>query len=216
MPKLNPNTDIQSMIDFAVNTGAVLHARPETRHLAPAWREQKQALRGARERRDGDRDTWIEAVAEYRVARTDWNLTLLELSGLIFLAAGKRASQEPYLSTLGSVTAARARVLGAQKAIDFGSLLLGRLGVLARPDFAEKTAAFQAAQAALETTTAGRRRAYEALRLHNLHRVRLVEELQRAIDATEVEILKVFPGQKDRVRDALSVSRNEERREEVS
>lgn len=212
--KLKPTLTLDALADYAVNAAAALTARPQTRALAAVWRERVQTVRTVRQAREEARDAWLEALATYHVAHTDWQEALTVLSGLIYLAAGKKSTHEPYFSVFGTITAARARSYGAAKAVEFGSLVLARLRVLDRADFAAATAAFQAAQDILVPAGAERRKAYEALRLHNLHRVRLIEETQAAVNETEIEILRAFPGKESRVRDVLAPPRADEKKEE--
>jgi hypothetical protein len=211
---VKPNTSFEALSDYGVNAAAALNARSQTRPLAARWRERVKAVRAARAAREEARDVWLEALATYQVSHTDWYEALVALSGLIYLASGKKSTNEPYQSILGTITAARARSFGATRALEFSSLALARLGVLGRADFAGATATLQAAHDALVPAAAARRAAYEALRLHNLHRVRLIEETQTAVNETEIEILKAFPGKTARVRDVLAPPRADEKKEE--
>ena len=212
--KLKPNLSLDALADYCVNAAAALNARSQTRPLAAGWRERVKSTRAIRKAREEARDVWLEALATYQVAHTDWYEALVVLSGLIYLASGKKSTNEPYFSVFGTITAARARSFGATKAVEFGSLALARLGVLGRADFAAATATLQAAQNILVPAATARRAAYEALRLHNLHRVRLIEETQTAVNETEIEILKAFPGKESRVRDVLAPPRADEKKEE--
>jgi hypothetical protein len=204
---------LELLIEFCINAAAALNARAETRHLAVFWRQLLATLKQARDARDLAREAWVEAIAIYNVVRLEWNESLTKLSGVAFQEAGKKASAEPYHGSFGSTTAAKARSLGAARAVQAGSLLLTRLAATNHPALVETTAAFQVAQAALVQAAAGRRQAFEAFLAHSNHRARHVGEAQTAIHNTEADLLKLFPGNRARVRVVLSPPGATERKE---
>lgn len=206
-----PTASLETLIDYAVAGRAGLAIPGEgLEHLAPPWTDFIRRARAARDERDEARYVWIGYVATYRARDYRWEVAIGNLSKTSYHAAGMNADADPYAALFGTLKANDARSLGAAKATAFGNLVAKKAATLAHPALAEATAALVAANEALTLAHAQKVEAYDALRLHALHRTRLLDELNALIATTEAAILTRFPGDDQRVRAILAPLRRNE------
>jgi len=192
------------MIEHCTSVVAGLQAMDELAPLAVPWVEKRTRLRQARDERDADRDAVTAASAKVRVADARWDASIVGLSGVAFLAAGKDAKASPYAMLFGSVRAVDAVKLGAAKEAAFGAQLVKRARELSHPQLAEALAEVEARNAELERVAAARSEAVSAAQLHAIKRGKLVDELNCLVAVTEVGILTAFPGRKELTRAVLA------------
>jgi DNA-directed RNA polymerase subunit F len=92
--------------------------------------------------------------------------------------------------------------------------LLQKAAAVNHPGLKAPLEAFAAANRTLKEAVAARTAARRALRLHEVRRSELIDDLQGLIDRTEVRILDLFPGNKALVRAVLGIKRSRRRDEE--
>lgn len=210
--QLRAGGSLESMIDYSIGAHAGLAVPDEgLEDLAPPFADFIARARAARDARDDARYAWIRSIAVFRARDLRWDGTIVGLSGEAYHASGKQADAEPYALLFGTVKANDARKLGAAKASAFGATLAKKLDTLNHPDLAGQADAVRAANDALIRAATAKVEAYDAVLMHSIKRVHLLNELHTLIATTEAAILTRYPGDSDRVRAALAPQRREER-----
>ncbi|MEK7705577.1 MAG: hypothetical protein AAB426_11510 [Myxococcota bacterium] len=198
------NASLERMMDYTTGVVASLSAMPETAALVKPWQPVAEKLRAERDARDTTRAAQLAAAAKVRVCDARWDAVVTELSGRAYLAGGKDAMKEPYVSLFGSVRAADATALGPYKATVFGRKLLARLGELGHTDLKDMTAALASINTELERAATGRTEMAEKAAAHEVRRHKLVEEIEALVAQTEVGVLTALPGKSTISRTMLS------------
>ena len=202
--ELPETASLEMMIEHCTSVIAGLEAVDELAPLAAPWVERRARLRHARDERDADRDAVTAASAKVRVADARWDGSVVGLSGIAFLAAGKDAKASPYAPLFGAVRAVDAVKLGAAKEAAFGAQLAKRARELNHPQLAGALAELEARNASLAMAAAARAEATSAVQLHAIKRGKLVDDLNALVAVTEVGILTAFPGRKELTRAVLA------------
>lgn len=149
-------------------------------------------------------DQLTEARAELKVANAYWKAEIITCSSDAFHASGKKSDRDPYQSLFGTIKAKAARSLGYQQAYKVGSNLIARAQVLNHPDLKAPFEKFAISNELLQTAGQMRDKCKTATELHTLGTKSHIEDIQKLIHSTEVELLKLSPGNNALVRTILS------------
>jgi hypothetical protein len=175
--------------------------------LAPSiasWKELVAGLEGeAAEQRLLERALRY-ARADVNITDADWDSAIGSLSGEAYLAANKKSDKPPYSGLFGVVTAQKAKRLGPAKATSFGAGIVEKAKALGHERLGTATIAVEAANAALAEAHQGRVAAESALAVFGVRDHQRRSRIEALIAATEIEILRAFPGRDDLVRGVLS------------
>lgn len=203
--RLTRSWSFESLRTYVVQVIAGLRAA-KLEDLAAPWVEKKAAVRTARDAREDARDREAETTAVVRVADSEWDNTVLLLSGTAYLASGKDAQQPPYSELFGTVKAAEMRELGPAKASVAGKKLATKTLALADSQLSALGQEIAAKTEALGTAESADEAAEIALLAHDVARLQLVQAIEKLGAETEAQILSRHPGRKDLVRAILDPS----------
>jgi hypothetical protein len=201
---IDTGSSLERLIEYSVGVEAGLEAHAELAAHGTTWRERRALLRGLRDARDEARYAWVRAASKLKVVDVDWDAIVTDLSGRAYLAAGKDAAADPYLTLFGTVKASDAVKLGPAKATAFGERLVTRATELGHADLGGTVERLKAQNVALTTNGQARDAAREAALLHDLRRRKAIDDLTTLVAETEVAILTAFPGRRDLVRAILA------------
>jgi hypothetical protein len=205
--KLQPGSGLESIGDYVAGVCAGLKATPETEEGAAPWDAKWEEIERARQARDRARRQQAEAQARLRLRKYEWDRALLALSGKTLLLAERRTKAEPYASLFGRKPAHQLKQLGVAKAVEAAGLLLQRADALANAALEAEVGALRAATARYDECGKALSQAEAAARVHDVHRRRLLGEVETLIAQTEAQILNRFPGDDERVRAVLAPPR---------
>jgi len=201
---IDTGSSLERLIEYSVGVEAGLEAHAELAAHGTTWRERRALLRGLRDARDEARYAWVRAASKLKVVDVDWDAIVTDLSGRAYLAAGKDAAADPYLTLFGTVKASDAVKLGPAKATAFGERVVARATELGHADLGGTVERLKAQNIALTTSGQARDAAREAALLHDLRRRKAIDDLTTLVAETEVAILTAFPGRRDLVRAILA------------
>jgi hypothetical protein len=175
--------------------------------LAPSiasWKELVSGLEGEAAERRGLERALRYARADVNVTDVDWDSAIGGLSGEAYLMADKKSNRSPYSELFGTVTAQKSKRLGPAKATSFGTQTVAKATALGHERLGAATSAVETANAALSEAHQGRVAAESALAVFGVRDYERRSRVEALIAATEIELLRAFPGRDDLVRSVLS------------
>lgn len=188
--KLPKNAGLSVCMEYVLRVEASLLAEEETKELATPWTALYMRSKEARDKREaGSREVAI-AIGKGKAADVKWDRAVIDLSGLAYFHAGKDAEKLPYSRLFGTIKANQMRMFGMAKALSTGKQLLTDLQQLADPALQPAQEKLQKANDALGTSETAKSDAKRAFRQHELVRQELVEDIEKQIILTEIELLK--------------------------
>lgn len=205
--KFDPSATFETMIDYCkgVESGAI--ADEQFAHLCVRFDARAAELIGLRDARNRDRWALLAAQRRVDVRETRLRAATGEVSGVAFLASGKRADRSPYADLFGTVKATDIASFGPANAIAAVGKVLERgrqSGVAALTESLDR---LNAATAPLKAADESRTAAENTASRHEVIRGQEVARLDLLIGEAEAAILTDNPGRTDLVRALLGVVR---------
>lgn len=202
---------VAACLDYAEDTAAGLEVLAKRKGvgeaLAPTIASWKELVTGL-EQESGEERVLSRALryarADVNITDVDWDSAIGGLSGEAYLAAGKKSDKAPYAELFGTVPAQKAKRLGPAKATSFGTETVTKARALGHERLTAATDAVDAANQALASAHEGRLAAQSALAVFGVKEHDRRARVEALIAATEIELLRAFPGRDDLVRSVLS------------
>lgn len=204
MYSLPKTASLEWLITYVVGTGAGLAAREDLASLAKPYDKLLEKLRKERDDRDAARFAAVRASAVVRVLDASFDDTVGRLSTEALAEARADEKASPYAPLFGSVKASEARNFGAARAVAFGQDLLAKLKELAVARLNPIAAALSKLVGKLDSAQETRAKAEDAAALFDIRRARLVEEIEKQVALTAIDVFKAAPGDKGLVAAVLS------------
>lgn len=205
---LRDSTSIETIADVCDAIAAGLESDPATSHLAGPWCRLTEKADGlAAEKRKLDRNS-RRARARLAVADARWDSEVAAFGRAALDASAGNRSVPPYTRFFNKTTPSYAQAIGYERELALGRQWIAELQrepeePLAKTFLPRLEAATQALQRAFDDRTA----AVAAYEKHRTSVVLLVDAINRELDVTEGELLKLFPGQRARVGSYLAATR---------
>ncbi len=191
---------IETAADICGSIAGGLEADPVAKHLAPIWdalTAKADALSAAR--RTAER-TLARARAKLAVFDAVWDPEIAAFGrDMVDRSAGNR-DQAPYTRFFKTTTPSAAQEFGIDREVQQGKAWIAESGRDPNEELAKKwTPRLTAVTANLETGSANRRNALQAVALQGTAEELFISDINLEIDRLEGELLKLFPGQPKRV-----------------
>jgi len=205
---LRESTSIETIADVCDAIAAGLESDPATSHLSPVWcRLTEEADRLVTEKRTLERNT-RRARAQLVVADARWDSEVAAFGRAVVDASSGNRTIPPYTRFFNKTPPSNAQTFGYEREIALGRQWIAELNrepdePLAKTFLPRLETATQTLQNALERRTS----AASAFERHRTSVILLREAINREIDITEGELLKLFPGERTRVASYLAASR---------
>lgn len=205
---LRDNSSIQLTADVCDAITAALESDPLTCHLAPTWQALTQAAdKLAHEKRDLERDQ-RRTRARLLVADARWDSEVGAFGRAVVDASSGSRTVPPYTRFFNKVVPSAAQRFGYDREVALGEQWITELRRDPEEPLAKTfTPRLEAATSALRQSMNDRAKSVAALEAHRTSVVLLLDAVNREIDRTEGELLKVLPGERARVASYLSATR---------
>lgn len=188
--KLPKTASLAVCAEYVLRVEASLLAETETQELATPWTVLQTRVKEARDKREAGERTLAIMAGKVRAADVKWDRVVLDLSSTAFFHAKKDAKALPYARLFGTIKATDMRKMGASKSVGYGKQLLTDLQQLDHEALAPHQEKLQKANDNLMAADTLRDDAKRAFRSHDLTRQALIEEIEKQIILTEIELLK--------------------------
>lgn len=205
---LRESTSIETIADVCDAIAAGLESDPATSHLAGSWCRLTEKADGlVAEKRKLDRNS-RRARARLAVADARWDSEVAAFGRAVVDASSGNRSVLPYTRFFNKTPPSDAREVGYEREVALGRQWIAELNrnpeePLAKTFLPRLEAATQTLQRALDDRTA----AVAAYEKHRTSVVLLRDAVNRELDVTEGELLRLFPGARARVASYLSATR---------
>lgn len=201
------SASLEALIDYVGSAQAALQALDPTGALATPWQTLRDQLKGERDHRDDDRFAVLSASAVVRLRDAEFDKAVGDLSGVAFLAAGKKADAEPYSGLFGTTKATEARKLGPAAAVTFAEGLLQKAQAQGMAMLAEPLHNLHHATAHLGPAGQARTAAEQKSAVHEVVRKQALAATEALTATTQATLLAQWPGRDDLVRACLAVEK---------
>lgn len=191
---LSPTSSLDTLIIYIGARVALFSAEEENAAMAQWWRDMLKRARAARDARDDARIETEAARSTVQVRDARWDKTVHDLAGVALSESDRNPKIRPYSQLFGTVNASRAKKLGIAKATAFGSLLVTILKTIANPKLLPFATELEDRNKALDESARVRLQRTLEERAHAVHRLTLIDDVERLIAVTQIELLKRHPG----------------------
>lgn len=205
---LRESTSIETIADVCDAIAAGLESDPATSHLSTVWcRLTEKADQLVSEKRSLERGT-RRARAQLAVADARWDSEVAAFGRAVVDASSGSRTVLPYTRFFNKTTPSNAQGVGYEREIALGRQWIAELNrepeePLAKTFLPRLEAATRTLQRALEQRAA----TVSAVEQHRTSVILLLDAINRELDITEGELLKLFPGERTRVGSYLAASR---------
>jgi len=212
MPVFNKKWSLESLAGYAEQVEAGLDAIEQGKPFVARWSDFIVQIESATTARNAARRVLRRARARVRVLDARFDAALVELSGAAFAASGKDENESPYAELFGATEANDVVDWGVVKATVYGRKLLPQVKTFDHPKLNPHIEPLSAAIEALAEAGDVVDGAEGALGSHDIHRVKLLAEMEAASIEGELDLAKALlkvPGRRELVRAVFAVEREE-------
>lgn len=205
---LRESTSIETIADVCDAIAAGLESDPAASHLSAVWcRLTEEADRLVSEKRNLERNT-RRARARLVVADALWDSEVAAFGRAVVDASSGNRTVSPYTRFFNKTAPSSAQTFGYDREIALGRQWITELNrepeePLAKTFLPRLEAATHTLQKALDQRTSS----VSAFEKHRTSVILLRDAVNRELDITEGELLKLFPGERMRVASYLAASR---------
>lgn len=205
---LRDNASIELIADVCDAITAALESDPATCHLAPTWVAlTSHADKLASEKRELER-TQRRTRARLLVADARWDSEIAAFGRAVVDASSGSRTVPPYTRFFAKTAPSLAQTFGYEREIALGRQWITELGREPSEPLAQAfTARLEAATSTLAKAVEERAKSVAAFEPHRTSVVLLLDAVNRDLDKTEGELLKLLPGERARVASYLAASR---------
>lgn len=191
---LPPTSSLDALILYVGTRVALFSAEEEHLAIAQWWRDMLKRARTARDARDDARIATEAARSSVQLCDARWDKTVHDLAGVALTESDRNPKKRPYSQLFGTVNATRAKKLGIAKATSFGALLVSTLKALGNSKLLPFAGELERRNEALDGAAKVRLERTLEERTHAIHRLSLIDDIERLIAITQIELLKRYPG----------------------
>lgn len=205
---LRDNSSIESIADVCDAIAAALESDPETCHLSAPWsaltaRADELVLEKRKLNRNERR-----ARARLLVADARWDSDVAAFGRAAVDASSGNRSAAPYTRFFNKTTPSAAQAFGYEREIALGRQWITELAREPSEPLAQAFAGrLEASTGNLAKAVEERAKGAAEFEPHRTSVVLLLDAVNRELDITEGELMKLFPGERKRVASYLTASR---------
>lgn len=205
---LRDNSSIQLIADVSDAVTAALESDPVTCHLAATWQAlTRNADKLAYEKRDLDRNL-RRTRARLLVADALWDSEVAAFGRAVVDASSGSRTVPPYTRFFNKVLPSAAQHFGYEREVALGEQWIAELGRDSEEPLAKTfIPRLEAVTGALRKAIDARAKSVAASEGHRTSVVLLLDAVNRELDRTEGDLLKLLPGERARVASYLSATR---------